>query len=199
MRWSMTRFLLPVLAFICLGWSSTATAQERRGFWFDIDAGVGSVRVSSDRESGPRGWEGIGTLAAGWAVNPRLLAGVEMRIMSLDVTGDIVGTADVYNVMGRVAYYPNASRGFFVKGAAGGSFIDLNIDQQGTTFTANIAKGLGLGAGVGYDIYLGRGFSVTPAVTYWYGRMDGLNIFGETYLTGWSHDVIDMTIGVSFH
>jgi hypothetical protein len=189
-----------LLVIAWIGLASTASAQERKGFWFDIDGGAGSMRLSSDNGSGPREWNGVGALAAGWAVNPRLLAGFEMRIMTLDVTGFVVGTMDVYNVMGRVAYYPYASRGFFVKGAAGGTFIDLNVDQQGTTFTANIAKGPGLGAGVGYDVYLGRGFSLTPAVTYWYGRTGSLNILGETFFDGgWTHDVIDMTIGVSFH
>src|SRR5262249_34098922 len=138
------RCVAAALALACIGLSS-ASAQERRGFWFEIDGGVGSAHVSSDNGSGPRGSNGVGALAAGWALSPKLLAGFEMRIMSLDVTGDIVGTMDVYDVMGRVAYYPYPSRGFFVKGMTGGSFINLNVDRQGTTFTATIAKGLGLG------------------------------------------------------
>lgn len=195
----MPRSAAAVLLIACMGVASTASAQERKGFWFDLESGVGSVHVSSDSGSSDRMWGGIGSLAAGWAVTSRLLAGVEMRLTSLDVSGDIVGTVDLYNVTGRVAYYPYRSRGFFVKGAAGGTFVDLNIDQQGTTFTATIAKGLGLGAGVGYDFYVGRGLSFTPAVTYWYGRTGGWKVFGETFFAGWSHDVVDMTIGVSFH
>jgi hypothetical protein len=188
-----------VLVVVCVGLASTATAQERKGFWFDLEFGIGSIRVGSDNGHGPRGWDGVGAFAVGWALNPRLLAGMELRLTTLGVSGDVVGTIDVYDVLARVAYYPYSSRGFFVKGAAGGSFIDLNMDQQGTTFTATIAKGLGLGAGAGYDFYVGRGFSLTPAVTYWYGRTDGLKILGGTFFPGWSHDVIDMTIGVSFH
>ena len=182
-----------------MGLSSTASAQERKGFWFEMNPGVGWMHVSTDSGSGPHGWDSVGAFAVGWALSPRFLAGMEMRLTTLGVSGDIVGTMDVYDVLGRVAYYPYSSRGFFVKGAAGGSFVDLNMDQQGTTFTANIAKGLGLGGGVGYDFYVGRGISFSPAVTYWYGRTGGLKVMGDTFFPGWSHNVVDMTIGVSFH
>src|SRR5262245_41161126 len=112
-----SRVAAAIVVAMSIGWSSSATAQERKGFWFDFDPGIGSVRVSSNSGSGDSMWGGVGALAAGWALNPRLLAGVEMRLMTLDVSGDIAGTMDVYDVLGRVAYYPYSSRGLFVKGA----------------------------------------------------------------------------------
>ena len=70
---------------------------------------------------------------------------------------------------------------------------------MGTTLTANVGKGVGLGAGAGYDWYLGRGFSLTPSVTYWYGRSGDFRFLGQTFFTDWSQNVVDVTIGVSFH
>ena len=194
-----SRVVVAALALSCLAWSATAAAQERTGFWFDVDLGAGSVGLSSDVGDSSRTWGAVGRFGAGWAVNPQLLAGFEMGITTLDVSGDLTGTLDVYNVMGRVAYYPSPSKGLFVKGAVGGSFLDLNIEDRGTTLTANVSSGLGLGAGVGYDVYLGRGFSLTPGVSYWYGRTGDVKIFGETLFADWSHNVVDLTIGLSFH
>ena len=191
--------LLTLVALALLGWPSNAGAQERKGFWFDADFGAASISASANGTNGSRTSTGIFGLALGWAVTPRVLTGVDMRIVVLDVTGDVSGYADVYNVTARVMYYLRPSSGFFVKGTIGGSFIDFDIDAQGTRLTANVSKGLGLGAGVGYDWYLGRGFSLTPAVTYWYGRTGDVRYIGQTLFTDWSHNVVDATIGISFH
>ena len=194
----MSRLAATLLVIACAGWPSTASAQERKGFWFDADFGLGSVGVSAGNFDDSRTAAGIFGLAAGWAVTPQVLVGGDIRTAGFDITGVIVGTIFISNVTGRVAYYPSPSRGFFVKGTIGGSFVDLDIEESGTTLSANVGAGLGLGTGIGYDWYLGRGFSLTPAATYWYGRIGDFRFVGQTFFTDWSHNVIDLTVAISF-
>jgi outer membrane protein with beta-barrel domain len=178
---------------------SIAAAQERKGFWFDFEVGASSVDVSASGMNSPRDWGGTVGLGLGWALRPSLLAGMEFRFVSGETSALVDAGINVYNVMGAITFYPRATSGFFVKGAAGGSFVDLNVDAQGTTLTANVGKGLGVSGGVGYDVYLGRGFSLTPAVTVWYGRVGDVRFVGQTIFSDWTHNAVDLTIGVSFH
>lgn len=195
------RLVAAVVGVVIVGGPRLAEAQGRRGFWFDFGVGVGSVGASADATDGDGGRTGgaVVSLDLGWALRPSLLAGFEIRVIPLDVTGDIVGYVDLYNVMAVVAYYPRDSSGFFVKGGLGGTFLDLNFDEQGTTLTANVAQGLGISGRVGYDLYLGRGFSVTPSGGIWYGRTDGWHFLGQTFFPNWRHNVVDATVSISFH
>jgi hypothetical protein len=189
-----------LFALLCLVLvPSNAAAQERKGFWFEFDAGLGRARISAGDFDDSWGWTGGGGFALGWALNPRLLAGFDYRAEAFELKGPLEGDVVLSIVGARVAYYPSPSRGFFVKGTVGGSFVDLSITQSGTTLDANVGKGFGIGAGAGYDWYLGRGISLTPSVTYWHGRTGDFRFLGQTFFTDWSHDVVDMTIGVSFH
>jgi outer membrane protein with beta-barrel domain len=188
-----------VFVIACLGLAPTASAQERKGFWFDFQVGAASIDVSANGVSPSRDWGGTAGFALGWALRPNLLAGVETRFVAGEITGTVDAEIDVYNVMGGVRFYPRPRSGFFVQGSAGGSFVDLNVEAQGTTLTANVGKGLGLSGGVGYDFYLGRGFSLTPALTVWYGRVGDIRFIGETLFSQWRHNAVDLTIGVSFH
>jgi hypothetical protein len=175
--------------------AATASAQERKGFWFDFGVGVGSSGISTGIDEA-RDSAGIVALKLGWALNRQLLMGMEIRMMTLDVTGDIVGVLAAYNVHGTILYYPRASSGFFLSGGLGGAFLDLDPDDQDLT---NVAKGFGLSAGVGYDFYLGRGFSLTPATTFWYGNTGGGSLNAQTSLADWNHNVIDATISIKFN
>lgn len=198
-RTEAIRIVTAALVTLGLGLASTASAQGREGFWFQFDAGVGSIGISAGNFDDSPLWTGVSGLALGWAVSPQVLVGLDLRVTPVDIRGPIVGTVGIYNVGGRVAYYPSKARGLFVKGTIGGSFSDLEVDELGTTFTANIGKGLGGGAGAGYDWYLGHGFSLTPSVTYWFGQTGDFRLFGQTLFPDWSQHVIDLTIGVSFH
>ena len=179
--------------------ASTASAQERKGFWFDFGVGTGSAGVSADDVDSTREGTGIVALRLGWALNPRLLAGFELRGAAMDLDGDVTGSFFASNVQGILVYYPRAASGLFVNGGIGGSFLDVSFEDQGTTFTANISKGFGFSAGIGYDFYLGRGFSLTPAAGFWYGNTGDVGFRGATVLTGWSHNVIDATISIKFN
>ena len=183
----------------CFVLAPGASAQERRGFWFDVGIGIGSAEVSSGGVDGSRGSAGTAVIQVGWALNPQFLVGLELRDIVLDVRGDIVGDVAAINVEGVLLYYPRRSSRLFLSGGIGGSVLDLDAEQQGTTLSGTIAKGLGLSMGVGYDFYLGRGFSITPAASFWYGHPGDANIRGQTLMTDWSHNVVDATISIKFN
>jgi hypothetical protein len=193
------RLAATILVTSSFALAATANAQERKGFWFDFGVGVGGLDVSAGGQDGSRDASGIAGLKLGWTLNPQVLAGLNLRSATLDVQGAITGAFDVYNVEATVVYYPSVSSGFFVSGGVGGSFLDLVIEEQGTTLTGNISKGLGLSVGAGYDYYLGRGFSITPAASFWYGRTGDVRFRGQTVLTDWSHNVIDATVSIKFN
>jgi len=50
-----------------------------------------------------------------------------------------------------------------------------------------------------YDIYLGRGFSLKPAASFWYGHPGDVTFRGERFLTDWSHNVVDATMSIKFN
>jgi hypothetical protein len=115
-----------------------------------------------------------------------------------DRSGLFAATLNLYNVSGTLTYYPRASSGFFVKGGAGVSIIDIDGNLDGTTFTANLGKGLGVVAGAGYDFPVSRRLSLTAGVDYWYGRIGTITIFGEPFAQDWKQNVIAATIGITF-
>jgi hypothetical protein len=176
-----------------------ASAQERKGFWFDFGVGLGSAGVSADGVNASREGAGIVALRLGWALNPQLLAGFELRTAAMDLDGDVSGSFFASNVQGILVYYPRVSSGLFVNGGVGGSFLDVSFEDRGTTLTGNISKGFGVSAGIGYDFYLGRGFSLTPAAGFWYGQTGDVTFRGATVFTGWSHNVVDATISIKFN
>ncbi len=106
-------------------------------------------------------------------------------------------TLNMYNASGTATYYPQRSGGLFVKGGAGVAFIDMSVKVAGSSLSADLGKRLGLIAGGGYDIPVGR-IAITPAVNVWYGQLGDLKILGETFATHWKQNVVDFTIGISF-
>jgi hypothetical protein len=102
-------------------------------------------------------------------------------------------------VSGTLTYYPGSSSNFFVEGGVGASFLEVTVDAADTSPSPELGAGFGLTAGAGYDIYLGRGFSLTPAVGFWYGRPGDLRIAGQTLLRNWRHNVIDFTLAIKFN
>jgi len=85
------RYTAAVLVIACLGLASTASAQERHRFWFEFDGGIASAHVAAGNFDDSRGWTGGGGLALGWTVNPRLLAGIDLRVEPLNIVGPIEG------------------------------------------------------------------------------------------------------------
>ena len=194
---------ITVLSAFVVCWSAAAPAmaQERGGFWIGAGTGLGSTGVScggcdSEREGG-----GTGYIRAGWTMNDRLLIGGDVNIWrkGAELEEGLKATINLYSVLGTATFYPSRSSGLFVKGGAGVSLLDTDVDFAGMNFTVEMGKGLGLLAGVGYDFRVGRRISVTPAMNAWYGDLGDVKVSGETLFERWKHNVVDFTIGITFH
>jgi hypothetical protein len=197
------RFSLPVfIVLLSMALPSTATAQERKGFWFSFGLGKGSIGisaadaaatlVSSDRSS-----VGVLDIGLGWAVKQQLLVGIEVNASPATLTNRRTGTIGSTNVSGTITYYPRSSSNFFVEGGVGGSFFKVASDAAG--YSPEVGAGFGFTVAAGYDIYLARGFSLTPAVGFWYGQPGDLREGGQTMLKNWRHNVFDVTLSIKFN
>lgn len=185
----------------CLASSSAASAashpQERRGFWIGFGAGVGSAHATcdecdgDDRETAPAGY-----VRLGGTLSERLLLGADFTFWSKEQDGV---TLNLYNAAATLTLYPAPASGFFIKGGVGLALTDTQFREGSTTITVDPGAGVGLLAGAGYDVRVWRRISVTPAVNFWYGTAGDFNLLGSTFVRNWKHNVVDFTVGVSFH
>ena len=193
-------FIGSVLVSLIAGIPTAAHAQPREGFWLGVGGGYGSAGVSCDDCGGEREGSGVAYLRGGWTLSQRALIGLDLNIWSKSAEeGDVELTLNLYNFAGSMTFYPSATSGFFMKAGAGISLIDVDADFEGSTLTADLGTGLGLTFGAGYDVRLSRMISLTPAIGYWYGRPGDLKFGPETLFTNWRQDVVEFTVGITFH
>jgi len=175
---------------------SAAHPQERHGFWISLGIGAGSAQVTCDGCEGGRETDFVAHIALGGTLNDHFLLGADTNFWSKEKEGV---TVNLYNALATVTFYPVASSGFFLKAGAGLSFADNDLRNGSTTVTVDFGNGLGLIAGAGYDLRIGRNTSITPAVSFWYGRHGDVKLGGETVFGNWKHNVVDFTVGITFH
>jgi hypothetical protein len=133
----------------------------------------------------------------GGTLNERLLLGGEINVWTKDQKP---ATLTLGNASATVTLYPQPSSGFFLRGGAGLSFINFDMVQGSTTVTVDLGTGFGLLAGAGYDVRVGKNVSITPAVDFWYGKHGATApLAGGAAFGSWNHNVVDVTIGVTFH
>jgi hypothetical protein len=189
---------LSAMAYVASGSVASAAShpQERRGFWIGLGGGLGSANATCDEcEGGDRENGATGYVELGGTLNEHLLLGGEFNLWSKEQEGV---TLNLYNASVTLTLYPQPSSGFFLKGGVGASFVDTEI-RDGGTITVDLGTGLGLLAGAGYDLRVGRNISITPAVNFWYGKPGDLKVGSETIVRNWKHNVVDFTLGITFH
>ncbi len=140
--------------------------QTHEGFFIGFGFGVGSFggEGSSERETG-----GAGHLTIGGALNPQLLLAGESAAWTKEESGARVTHA---NVSAIVQFYPSATSGLYLKGGLGFSQLRISLSGGGGSISAE-ENGLGLTAGLGYDIRLGTNFSLSPYGSFAWGNFDG--------------------------
>ena len=195
--------IVPVLFVVFWGGlPSFAAAQERFGFWAGFDVGFGSAGISADDAAGTLSGEGrdngaVADLSLGWTVNPRLLIGFEGNAWAKASQGALAIT--IVNVSETIQFYPMPSSGLFVKGGAGVSTVVFDIETPTTHTSTNVGTGFGVMAGAGYDLRLGRGFWLVPAIGFRYGRPGDIEFDGQTQFRNWNQNIVDVSVGVAFH
>jgi hypothetical protein len=187
-------------AVSCVAFPSIASAahpQERHGFWIGLGGGVGSSKATCDEcEGGERETGAVGYVKLGGTLNERVLLGGEFNLWTKEEEGV---TLNFYNASVTVTLYPQPSSGFFLRGGVGASFVDTEILEDSTRITVDLGTGVGLIVGAGYDLRVGKNISITPAVDFWYGKPGDLRFGSEIFAHNWKQNVVDFTIGVTFH
>jgi hypothetical protein len=183
----------------CLASATVASAahpQVRQGFWISFGGGVGSAQISCDDCPSDRETAAVGRVALGGTLNKNLLFGFESNLWRKEVDTDAL---NFYSGLATLTVYPQAASGLFLKGGVGFSFVDFEMRDGSTTLTVDFGDGLGLMGGAGYDVRVGRKISITPVVSFWYGRHGDIGILGEPLFSNWKHNVVDFTVNVTFH
>jgi hypothetical protein len=142
--------------------------QKHGGFW--LSGGLGGSGLSCLSCDQPRNnrWSGAGGggyLAAGGTVTRNLLLGGEITAgFRFDIAepgaNGVAPQATVTLLSAIVVFYPR-ERGFHILG--GPAVGVASITGGGRLIEA---PGFGLLLGAGYDLAIGRGFAITPAIRY---------------------------------
>jgi hypothetical protein len=153
-------------------------APVRDGFFIGLGLGGGSFGCSGcvDRQSGMSGHLKLGT-----ALNSQWLAGVESSAWTKEEGGARLTHA---NLSAMAQFYPVATNGFFLRAGVGVSSLEASVPG----FGSGRETGLGLTAGLGYDVRVGSNFSVSP-----YGT------FGGGDHEGGSANTFQLGLGVTWH
>jgi hypothetical protein len=172
-----THFLGSIIsaAVLLLVAAEPAGAQRvanHEGFWISFGIGgglaLGDEAFGDDTKSG-----GAVFLRMGGSTSQQLLLGGEMIGWATDQDNVEIGRGAM---MFTALYYPSPKGGFYVKGGAGfaGRTAErqIFIDDVLATVTQD-EGGLGLGAGLGYDLQVARNFFITPALDFVYTGTEG--------------------------
>jgi len=169
-------------------------SQLREGFWIGFGFGYGSANITCDGCEVDREGSVTGFIKLGGTLNSQILLGVESNAW-VKTVGDVRWT--VGNLSGTVTFYPQPSTGFFVKGGLGFSYVSAEMLVGGARLTYD-ETGWGFLTGVGYDLRVGRNTSITPAFNFYYGGIGDANV-GVLTIPGVRHDVVEVSVGITFH
>jgi hypothetical protein len=151
-----------VLALLPKDVAAQGHPQTREGFFIGLGVGGGTLGCEGcgDRESG------LGAhLKLGGTLSPKLLIGAESGGWTKEEGGIRLTHA---NLSALAQFYPSATAGFFLKGGIGLSRLEVSASGGSVS-----DEGLGLTAGLGYDVRLGSNFSLSPYLSFAWGDFDG--------------------------
>jgi len=166
----MKRILITAAILTMLGTSAASAQgnpQRRDGFTISFGVGAGSAGVTcegcdSDRETAPAVY-----LRLGGAYRPNLILGGEINGWSKQEEDQgVEGTITVATVNAIAQWYPEPAGGFFVSGGLGVGTMRVEAKIPGLATVSDRTTGFAYQAGAGYDIRLGKNFSLTPYATF---------------------------------
>jgi hypothetical protein len=192
---SVRRYQLIVALTMMTGLSPTSLAaqrpQTRQGFWVSMSGGTGNLSWSCDGCS--KRDHGGGTLAVrlGGSPSQNVLLGAEFNELFVDLGVDEIAAG--YGAF-TAYWYPSATGGLFLKGGVGVGHYQRTSD----TLTAR-SSGAAILLGAGYDIRVGRKFSVNPMLTVWSSNKAYLKEEGVPIATGFRQYGVALQLGVTYH
>jgi len=145
-------FTAALLLFAAAPASAQRTAVHQ-GYWISFGFGAGSA-FGDDAFDGDSKFGGAGFLRMGGSPSQQLLIGGEMIGWGTEQDDVQIGRGAL---MFTALYYPSPKGGFYLKGGAGfaGRSAERTIIVAGSeaTIKEDDQAGIGLGAGLGYDIH----------------------------------------------
>jgi len=126
--------------------------QTRQGFWISVGVGGGSLgceNCGDNRETG-----GTAQIALGGTLSPRFQLGASSNAWAKEVNGTDITMSSLTAI---AKFYPWVARGFYLSGGLGVGRIafkegSVTLSEDGTSAIL----------GIGYDIRVGKNFSITP-------------------------------------
>src|SRR5262245_30937851 len=185
-----------VASFLLLSVASARAEPYRSGFWIGFGAGYGSARVdcdgcgNSDREGSVSGY-----LRLGGTLNRHVLLGARVNGWTKEQSGTRVTLG---NGSGTLTLYPGAYSGFFLEVGFGVAWIHTSVREGAFDVSVNKA-GFGLTSTIGWDLRVGRNFSLTPSLSYYYGRPGDISVERVVVLPNVTQGVWEIALGFTFH
>jgi hypothetical protein len=166
-------------------------AQTREGFWIGVGMGVGSLGFGGDAVNDDRHAGLSGNFKLGGTISPQFLLGVETNGWT-DKTDGITTSAGVFSAVGY--YYPMVRSGLYLKGGLGVLAVADNAP-------VNEGKAAGMAAqlGAGYDVRVGRNFSLTPYANYIFSSGAELKVDGSATGADINPNIFQLGLGVTWH
>ncbi len=185
-----------VLVGLSLAGAARVAAQEHarpQGFWIGFGFGDGSMGVHCGTCSTTRTGDVAGYLRLGGTVSQHVLLGGEVNGWAHSAGGVDQSLAFA---TGMVYWYPSATGAFYVSAGLG----VMSFTQSDGTNTVSAAAGTAE-VGAGYDIRLGRNFSITPFLNSLATSAASFAINGQA-LTNASRETMSLVtlgIGLTWH
>lgn len=163
-------------------------AQVRNGFWIGGGLGYGAANLGCDGCDSDSESSLTGHIRLGGTLSEKVLLGAESNAWVKEVAGvdNTVG-----NLSAAIYFYPAPAGGLFLKGGLGLAYYSASEGNLSVS-----KSGLGLMAGLGYDVRVGRNISITPVGTVRYGNLGEIEELG---VDGVDFTVIELGVGVTFH
>jgi hypothetical protein len=139
-----------------------AVTQSQPASGDAVGAGYGSVVLTCSGCDTERQTNPALLLRIGGALRPGVVLSGEITAFSKEKDG-VTGTLAWGNLVAQ--FYPNPAQGFFLKAGAGLGWLEAHTHSSTTTVKLE-TKSFGLIGGIGYDIHVGGGFSLSPFADY---------------------------------
>lgn len=191
----MFRILLATVLTLSFSTAAFAQAaprpQTREGFGISFGLGSGSAGSECDFCTSDRTTALSGYLRLGGHVSPSVLVAFESNGWSNSESG-YDQSLGFYSAV--VQWYPNVEQGFYLKGGLG---LALYTETDGVDEVS--ASALGLSLGTGYDIRVGKNFSLTPFANFLVSSKGELDFNDEATGLKVSANLIQFGLGFTWH
>jgi hypothetical protein len=181
--------------------ASTAAAQDRRGISLSLSGGYGSAETRCEGCAAVREGAVAGALTLGWGLTDQVIVDAALDFRTDEHDGRRPGERTalrLYTLTGAIRVYPIRTAGLFVRAGIGAALVDAQVRDRARRVTYDLGTGPGAAVAVGYDIRMGRGWSLTPALHLAWGRPGDLRAGDDLLEREFRFSIVAMTVGISF-